>query len=216
MSESRYGHLVVRLYQTLIDPLVQSLRPKISRICVDIGARDVLDIASATGAQCRSLGQLGINATGIDLSEEMVAAARQRGGRNVRYVQGSAYDLPVETESFDASLLVLALHEHSEEARAVMISEALRVLRPQGFLVVADYVKPAHSRISVPWQFIRMIETVAGSEHRQGFNDFIERGGLGGLLNRYRLDPTQKAMSHAGTIEIAAVQLVTGVDSSSS
>jgi len=35
----------------------------------------ILDIASATGAQCRMLGRAGIEATGLDLSEPMIAGS---------------------------------------------------------------------------------------------------------------------------------------------
>jgi len=137
--KTRYGSPAARVYGALIDPLLQPLRPKIVRICRELGAQDVLDIATATGAQCRALGRADIRSTGLDLSEAMIAAARRRGGANTEYVLGSAYDLPFADRSFDAALLLLALHEHTEPERAVMVHEALRVVRPDGALILAEF-----------------------------------------------------------------------------
>jgi len=195
----------VRIYRALIDPLLRPLRPKIVRICRDLNARDVLDIATATGAQCRALGRAGLHATGLDLSEPMIAAARRRGGRNATYVAGSAYELPFDDGSFDAVLLLLALHEHTEDERSVMVLEALRVLRPGGALVLAEYAEPRRPALHVPWQVIRLVEETAGAEHRAGFRDFVARGGLDGLVERHGLSVQSKVPSHFGTIAIVTV-----------
>ena len=124
-----YDASAARIYRTLFDPLIRPLRPKIVRLCRELGAREVLDIASATGAQCRALARADLCATGVDLSEAMIVVARQSSGRNVRYIVASAYALPFADASFDVCLLSLALHEHREEERRTMLEEALRVLR---------------------------------------------------------------------------------------
>jgi len=204
--KTRYGSLAVRIYRTLIDPLLWTLRPRVVRVCRTLAAQEVLDIAAATGAQCRALGRAGISATGLDLSEEMVRAAQRIGGRNVRFVHGSAYELPFDDASFDASLLVLALHEHTEAERTTMLAEAIRVLRPGGSLVLADYDRPPLSSVHLPWQAIRLIEEIAGPEHRAGFKDFVAHGGLGGLLARQGLEPRIRARSHFGAVGIVAVR----------
>jgi SAM-dependent methyltransferase len=203
---TRYGALAVRTYRALIDPMLVPLRPKIVRICRELGLHEILDIATATGAQCRALGQAGIRATGVDLSEEMVSAAQRTGGRNVHYVHGSAYELPFEDASFDASLLLLALHEHTEEERTVMLSEALRVIRPEGHLIVADYARPRCSAVHAAWQLIRLIEHVAGPEHRSGFKDFMATGGVEGFLDRHGLAINRRTRSHFGAIAIAVAE----------
>jgi SAM-dependent methyltransferase len=215
--KTRYGSLAVHVYRALIDPLLRSLRPKIVRICRELGARDVLDIATATGAQCRALGRAGMHATGLDLAEAMIAAAQRRGGANTQYVRGSAYELPFSNGSFDASLLLLALHEHPEDERLRMVREALRVLRTDGTLILADYTKPMRPRLHIPWQLIRLIESAAGPEHSAGFRDFVARGGLEGLTGRHGLALVSEASSHFGTIGIAvsrrAVSSITGIES---
>ena len=202
---SPYGTLAVRIYRRLIDPLLRPLRPKIAQLCCDLGAHEVLDIASATGAQCRALGRAGIEATGLDRSEPMIDIATRIGGRGVRYVQGSAYDLPFEDDSFDASLLLLALHEHTPEERTMMVREALRVVSPGGVVVIAEYSQPASPALHLPWQVIRWIESIAGGGHRAGFVEFVAHGGLDGLLSQHGLHAVFRIPSHFGTIGIAVV-----------
>ena len=200
-----YDAFAVGVYTALIDPLVWPLRQKIVRLCRELDVREVLDIASATGAQCRLLARAGMTATGVDLSETMIASARRHGGRNVRYLRDSAFHLPFANGSFDASLLLLALHEHNEEERELMLSEALRVVRPGGYLLIADYTLPNHPCFHIPWQTIRLIEGLAGAQHRAGFRDFVARGGLGGFLKRHELAPVHRSHSHSCAIGIAVI-----------
>jgi len=202
-----YDALAAGVYCALIDPLVWPLRQKIARLCRELDVREILDIASATGAQCRMLARAGMTATGVDLSEAMIAAARRHGGRNVRYLRGSAFHLPFARDSFDASLLLLALHEHNEEERGLMLAEALRVVRPDGYLLIADYTVPNHPSFHIPWQAIRLIEGIAGAEHLAGFRDFVARGGLDGFLTRHELAPVHKSHSHFGAIGIAVMRM---------
>ena len=158
MRYRRYGKISSIIYRWLIDPLLWPLRPKIARLCRKHGMNHVLDIGTATGAQCRTLGAAGIHAVGLDLSEAMIAAARKRSATNVEYVVGSAYELPFADATFDAALLILALHEHSEEERNRMLMEAMRVIKPNGYLVLAEYSKPAKTLIHIPWRLIQLIE----------------------------------------------------------
>ena len=201
-----YDAFAARVYRVLLDPLIRPLRSKIVRLCREIGAREVLDIASATGVQCRMLVKAGMAVTGVDLSEAMIAAARRNGKRNVRYIQGSAYALPFADGSFDACLLSLALHEHKEEERKIMLDEALRVLRPDGHLVIADYMRPPHTVFHIPWRVIRFIEGVAGPEHRVGFRDFMRRNGIEGFLRRYGLTPLHRTSSHFNTLGVSVIR----------
>jgi len=174
-------------------------------MCRRYGAHNVLDIACATGAQCRVLSACGLHATGIDLSKEMIDAAL-RVDPTGTYLVGSAYALPFENQKFDAAVLSLALHEHTEDERLRMIEEATRVIRESGVLVVADYARPVHGRFHLPWQIIRWIERMAGPEHHAGFVEFVMSGCLKGLIDRHAWAPIDEACSHFGVIGIAVVR----------
>jgi demethylmenaquinone methyltransferase/2-methoxy-6-polyprenyl-1,4-benzoquinol methylase len=197
-----YDEFTVKIYRALIDPLIGPLRSRIVTLCIDLKVTKVLDIASATGVQCRMLADEGIKATGLDLSQAMTVSATRHSKLNVRYVQGSAYALPFEDNEFDASLLVLALHEHTEEERTRMLAEACRVVRPKGHLIIADYNLPRWCGINIPWQVIRFIEAIAGEEHHAGFKEFMAQGGVLGLLRRNGLVPLREIHSHFDTIRV--------------
>jgi SAM-dependent methyltransferase len=203
VGRTRYGPTAVRIYQMLFDPLISPLRPRVTRLCRSLGVESVLDIACGTGAQCRALARTGIRATGLDLSSEMIRRAGRYKTPGTEYVEGSAYRLPFDHDSFDACLLLLALHEHTELERSEMLSEALRVARSH--VLVADYEQPAQTWIHPAWQGIRLVETLAGPEHREGFGQFVRDGSLTGFLARHGYWARVAARSHLRTIVLTSI-----------
>jgi ubiquinone/menaquinone biosynthesis C-methylase UbiE len=136
----------------------------------------------------------------------MVVSARANSPENVAFVIGSAYELPFAARTFDAAILSLSLHEHSEEERSQMLTEALRVVRQDGYLVLAEYSEPAKARFHIPWAVIRFVEHVAGEEHRAGFHQFISTDSLSGFLKRHGLSYVETVPSHFHTLTVAVVQ----------
>ena len=84
-------------------------------------------------------GQVGFG-LGIDLSHDMLAVARanldQREARNCQVRHGDMYQLPLPDASFAAATLHQVLHYADDPFAA--LAEAVRVLAPGGWLVVAD------------------------------------------------------------------------------
>jgi SAM-dependent methyltransferase len=73
-----------------------------------VGAgQDVLDVACGTGNAAIPAARAGARVTGLDLTPEMLAAARARGEAAavaVEWVEGDAEDLPFGDQSFDLIL----------------------------------------------------------------------------------------------------------------
>jgi SAM-dependent methyltransferase len=102
----------------------------------------VLDVGCGTGADVTALaervGPTG-RATGVDLSETMIAEARQRAkgsGDWVTFEQADAHTLPFEDGIFDACRCERVL-EHVEQPERV-VREMVRVLRPGGRIVAYE------------------------------------------------------------------------------
>ena len=58
--------------------------------------------------------------------------------------QSDASSLPSADAHYDQVLLFFLLHEMPENVRRATLSEAMRVLKPGGKLVIVDYHRPAH------------------------------------------------------------------------
>ena len=70
------------------------------------------------------------------------ARAHLEGFDSVRIREGELEDLPLQDARLDAATLVLTLHHLAEPTAA--LSEALRVLRPGGRLLVVDMLPHGH------------------------------------------------------------------------
>lgn len=75
---------------------------------------------------------------GLDLSPEMIARAEERNAAlpNLRYREGDALNLPLDTESVDMVVSVGSIKHWPD--RALGLAEVLRVLKPGGKLYIAE------------------------------------------------------------------------------
>jgi ubiquinone/menaquinone biosynthesis C-methylase UbiE len=106
------------------------------------GAR-VLEVAPGPGFLSVALAKLGpYEVTGVDISESFVRMATEyarKEGVKVRFIYGSASDLPLEAGSVDLVVCRAAFKNFSEPLRA--IHEMHRVLKPGGQALIIDLCK---------------------------------------------------------------------------
>jgi SAM-dependent methyltransferase len=97
----------------------------------------LLDIGCGSGLYFPTLSRRAGRVVGIDISKEMVKAARTlidvKKLGNIEVLEGSAEELPFPDESFDAVLGFDVLHHIQDVERA--LQEVKRVLRPGGKFV---------------------------------------------------------------------------------
>lgn len=105
---------------------------------------DVVDLACGDGVLSELLASHARSVTGVDISATLVAAARKRLGHvaNVRFLDADMHALPLPSASYDHVFLMHALAYTREPKRA--ITEAARLLRPGGRLVIAALAEHAH------------------------------------------------------------------------
>ncbi len=98
----------------------------------------VADLGCGTGQLAQSIAPFVSNVIAVDDSAAMLAAARRRlnTATNVDVRSGRLESLPIEDASVDAALLFLVMHYIPEPGDA--ISEAHRVLKPGGRLLIVD------------------------------------------------------------------------------
>jgi len=103
---------------------------------------DVLEVGIGTGRNLPYYPPKGIRLTGIDLSPAMLEVAARRAAElrmqvDLRVGDAQALDFP--NEQFDTVVFGLCLCSIPDEARA--LSEAVRVLRPGGYVLLMEHVR---------------------------------------------------------------------------
>lgn len=140
---NRMSDVYVREIDRRFAPVVEHV---LARAALGAGER-VLDLGTGTGAVAARAAQLvgpeGV-VVGVDISDDMLRAARQRvaaqGLTRVTFREGRAEALPAENGSFDVVLASLSLMYVIDRAAAAR--ELARVLRPQGRFIAAVWAEP--------------------------------------------------------------------------
>jgi len=105
----------------------------------------VLEIAPGPGYLSVALAKLGpYKITGLDISQSFVRMASEyarREGVTVRFIHGSASDIPLDDGMFDLIVCRAAFKNFSEPLKA--LNEMHRVLKPSGRAVIIDLRKDA-------------------------------------------------------------------------
>ena len=98
----------------------------------------VADLGCGTGAMAAILAPHVKHVIGIDASEEMLDAARDRHAAftNIQWKKGTLETLPVASDSTDAATLMLVLHHLPSPAQA--LGEAARILKHGGRVLIVD------------------------------------------------------------------------------
>ena len=124
-------------YDTYDNPMVFGAGHVVHALAGGVAGRDVVEFGCGTGRNLALFKQAGAaSLTGCDLSEGMLAQARQRDPALVLLLQDMTQPLPLPDGSADLVLFSLAL-EHVEEMEAPL-REAKRLMRPQARLVIVE------------------------------------------------------------------------------
>lgn len=140
MKENRYDDPVFFQKYAAMSRSVQGLSgagewPALEPLLPDFAGLDVLDLGCGYGWHCAYAADHGAKSVvGIDLSEKMLAAAREKNARpNVAYRRCAFEDADFPIGSFDAALCSLMLHYLPSYEE--FLSKLSRWLRPGGRLL---------------------------------------------------------------------------------
>lgn len=102
------------------------------------------DLGCGTGVAAAALAPHVGAVIGVDASEEMLSAAKVRAGalRNIEWRVGTLEALPLKDATLDAAVMMLVLHH--VPAPAAVLTEAHRVLKPGGRLLIVDMTTHHH------------------------------------------------------------------------
>jgi ubiquinone/menaquinone biosynthesis C-methylase UbiE len=149
-------------------------RGRVAALAVDgfSGGETAVDVGAGTGAQSLAIAGACEHASvvGVDGDPRALAIAQRKdGGAAVDWRLGLAQELPVETACADAVVMTLLLHHLDADGKRAALREAVRVVRPGGRLVVADWGPPRGLLPTAGFRALTAIDGAAGTaDHAAG------------------------------------------------
>jgi ubiquinone/menaquinone biosynthesis C-methylase UbiE len=102
-----------------------------------VQGKDVLDLASGEGYGSNLISSAANSVIGVDISEEAINHARKKYKKeNLKFLQGSADKVPVESGSIDVVVSFETIEHHDKHDE--MMLEIKRVLKKDGILIISS------------------------------------------------------------------------------
>ena len=121
-----------------------------------VRAKEVLELATGPGVLAKRIAPVTKRMLATDYSEGMIAEAKKGAcPNNLRFEVADALSLPYADASFDAVIIVNALHLLPEPERA--LREIARVLRPDGILIAPNFVKKRERLAGRCWELLLVL-----------------------------------------------------------
>lgn len=191
-----------RFYDTLTEPPNTVLRKIALDMCHPREGMRVLEVGCGTGTNLRLYENAGCEVFGIDLSPAMLEMARAKLSDQADLRLGNAAHMPYSDGSFDLVTAFLTLHEMPASTRKAALAEMMRVLKPDGRLLLIDY-RSGPIRFPKGWvlkAFIVSMELAAGRDHFANYRDFLTNDGLAGLITTHGLSTETEKIVSAGNM----------------
>ncbi len=105
----------------------------------------ILDLCTGTGTNAVNIAKknASVKIAGVDLSKDMLIIAKSKIEKeklsNIKLFRMDATNLKFKDECFDIILLSLVLHEIDEGLAESIMNEAIRVLKPDGEIIITEW-----------------------------------------------------------------------------
>jgi phosphatidylethanolamine/phosphatidyl-N-methylethanolamine N-methyltransferase len=179
---NRWNQFIYRLWAPVYDATVGHFflpgrKRAMELLSLQPGER-VLLVGVGTGADLPLLPK-GVEVTGIDISPDMLARARQKlplPGREVTLLQGDAQKLLADEAEYDAVIFNLILSVIPDGAAC--LRENLRALKPGGRAVVYDKFLPDGGRLTFLRRVLNLGSTLFGTDITRRFGNLAKGTGI--------------------------------------
>jgi len=202
-ADDQYS-FIAHQYDRLLGPFLDGLRLAALRLCPPAPGSRVLDVGCGTGAQLELYQRAGCTVAGIEASPAMAQVARRRLGAHAELDIADATRMPYAAAAFDLVLASMMLHELSAGARAAILQECARVVRPGGRLIVIDY-HPGPLSVPTGWivrPFVLAAERLAGRDHYRHHLAFLAGGGMPALAPAHGFAVERTEVTRGGAFGI--------------
>lgn len=175
---NHWNRFIYRLWAPIYDSTVNRIfmpgRKRALELLNPQAGERILLVGVGTGADLLFL-PAGVEATGIDLSPQMLAKARLKLDRcpaSIRLIQGDAQRMLVDAASFDAVILNLILSVIPDGNAC--LKSALGALKPGGRAVIFDKFLPGAGSVSPIRRFINVFSTLLGTDINRRLGDMMK------------------------------------------
>lgn len=161
-------------YDKMMDRYFVSGRRRAIELAAMKPGERVLLVGVGTGTDLTLLPE-GVHAIGVDLSPHMLAVAAKKipiPGRDIELKICDAQALPFEAASFDCIMLDLILGVVPDPH--LCLAEALRVLKPEGRIVIFDKFVSDSGKIPLPRRFFNVFSTLCGTDINRRLGDMLK------------------------------------------
>jgi ubiquinone/menaquinone biosynthesis C-methylase UbiE len=148
-------------------------REVFTRLAALSGARPgdrVVDVGCGTGYLTRIMARLvgpDGQVTGVDPSASVIEHARRRAAANCSYLVGEGQSMDLPDACADVVVSSLAVHHMPAAARGTAIREMFRVLRPGGWLLIAEFRPPSNPLLA------HLVAALTGPAMRHNAHDLL-------------------------------------------
>jgi putative AdoMet-dependent methyltransferase len=107
---------------------------------LDCNAKHVLDIGIGTGLLSEVLYNKGMQITGVDFSEKMLAKARQKmpHGSFIQFDFNAGLPEELRELNFDCIISSYAIHHINDRQKVAFLSRLIHHLNPKGWILIGD------------------------------------------------------------------------------
>lgn len=107
-----------------------------------VGDVKILDLGCGTGLELNYYFEINPCAeiVGIDMAEEMLKILRNKfSDKRIETICGSYFDIPFETNRYDAVVSVESLHHFTQSEKISLYKKIFNSLKPSGYFLLTDY-----------------------------------------------------------------------------
>jgi 2-polyprenyl-3-methyl-5-hydroxy-6-metoxy-1,4-benzoquinol methylase len=185
---------------------------KAGEVVLDLGSGGGIDVLLSA----RRVGPTG-RAYGLDMTEEMLALARQNQARsgltNVEFLLGEIEHIPLPDNSVDVIISNCVINLSADKDR--VIREAFRVLKPGGRLAISDVVvRGGDVPVAVRRSMELWVGCVAGALEETDYRGRLSRTGFEAIdiepTRIYRAADAKQFLDEAGLSDEATLAQVDG------
>jgi ubiquinone/menaquinone biosynthesis C-methylase UbiE len=190
------------LYDLLIETILKRIKERVARFVSQYDLFPVLDMCCGTGKQCHLIESNGHRAIGVDIDPKMIEYAALK-YPHLLFICADAARIPLQKNSLSGVVISYALHDKPPEMRTQILSEAKRLLVPDGKIILVDFENAWDGFSRLGGFFTWIIERLAGGEHYTNRQQFLRKGGLKDFIEQSNLVEVERR-----NIELAVSSIV--------